>query len=168
MTPVFLPPYFCRTTWRCCCRMRNVLNPDRGPGAPSRRERSPLCITTATGGHLPLCCRTSPWSRRSVLRRDAQPLPHRPGPDSQPVLLLRLRPPAAHCGDGGCDLARPLPDGRSGPSLPKRLQHTIDARLLRAVNIRHPAGLTLPRRPPCICQAACRVNLLAVGDVGAL
>ena len=24
------------------------------------------------------------------------------------------------------------------PSLPKRLQHTIDARLLRAVNIRHP------------------------------
>lgn len=41
------------------------------------------------------------------------------------------------------------------PSLPKRLQHTIDARLLRRLTSATPAGLTLPRRPPCICQAAC-------------
>lgn len=41
------------------------------------------------------------------------------------------------------------------PSLPKRLQHTIDARLLRAVNIRHPRWADFTKRPPCICQAAC-------------
>ena len=41
------------------------------------------------------------------------------------------------------------------PSLPKRLQHTIDARLLRAVNIRHPRWADFTKAPPCICQAAC-------------
>ena len=33
------------------------------------------------------------------------------------------------------------------PSLPKRLQHTIDARLLRAVNIRHPRWADFTKAP---------------------
>lgn len=55
--------------------------------------------------------------------------------------------------------------GVPAPALPKRIQRTIDARLLRAVNIRHPRWTEFAApaiRPP----ARARVNLLAVGDVG--
>ena len=56
--------------------------------------------------------------------------------------------------------------GTSVPALPRRIQRSIDARLLRAVNIRHPRWeelLAPARRQPV---GKCRVNLLAVGDVG--
>ena len=52
------------------------------------------------------------------------------------------------------------------PSLPKRLQHTIDARLLRAVNIRHPRWADFTKAPAMHLPSRLRVNLLAVGDVG--
>lgn len=52
------------------------------------------------------------------------------------------------------------------PSLPKRLQHTIDARLLRAVNIRHPRWADFAKVPVMQLPSHLRVNLLAVGDVG--
>ena len=56
--------------------------------------------------------------------------------------------------------------GTAVPALPRRIQRSIDARLLRAVNIRHPRWeelLAPARRQPV---GKCRVNLLAVGDVG--
>ena len=52
------------------------------------------------------------------------------------------------------------------PALPKRVQHTIDARLLRAVNIRHPRWRDFARLPDKQPSGRRRVNLLAVGDVG--
>ena len=52
------------------------------------------------------------------------------------------------------------------PALPKRVQHTIDARLLRAVNIRHPRWRDFVRLPDKQPSGRRRVNLLAVGDVG--
>ena len=52
------------------------------------------------------------------------------------------------------------------PSLPKRLQHTIDARLLRAVNIRHPRWADFAAAPGIQPPGRRRINLLAVGDVG--
>ena len=52
------------------------------------------------------------------------------------------------------------------PSLPKRLQHTIDARLLRAVNIRHPRWADFTKASAMHLPSRLRVNLLAVGDVG--
>ncbi|MFR6041459.1 MAG: hypothetical protein ACLUHL_08755 [Dysosmobacter welbionis] len=96
-----------------------------------------------------------PWSRRSV-----------PPQGAQPFLIDRdpIRSRSSFCVSDPRQLTAETEDvtwldpSRMGvpvPSLPKRLQHTIDARLLRAVNIATPAGLTLPRRPPCICQAAC-------------
>ena len=56
--------------------------------------------------------------------------------------------------------------GTAVPALPRRIQRSIDARLLRAVNIRHPRWEELldpARRQPVGKR---RVNLLAVGDVG--
>ena len=56
--------------------------------------------------------------------------------------------------------------GVPSPVLPRRFQHSIDARLLRAVNIRHPrweAFAHLFELPP---PSRRRVHLLAVGDVG--
>ena len=50
--------------------------------------------------------------------------------------------------------------------LPKRIQHTIDARLLRAVNIRHPRWAEFAMAPSMQLPPRVRVNLLAVGDVG--
>ena len=56
--------------------------------------------------------------------------------------------------------------GVSIPALPKRIQHTIDARLLRAVNIRHPRWRDFAKMPDQQPSGRRRVNLLAVGDVG--
>ncbi len=70
-------------------RMRNVLQPDPAPGAPSRRKE-PLCTTTATGrSSSPLCCRTSPWSRRSVPPRG------RPASSSSTGTRFAAGPPSA-------------------------------------------------------------------------
>ena len=54
--------------------------------------------------------------------------------------------------------------GVSVPPLPRRFQHSIDARLLRAVNIRHPRWAE--SAAPALQPGRVRVNLLAVGDVG--
>ena len=56
--------------------------------------------------------------------------------------------------------------GVAAPALPKRIQHTIDARLLRAVNIRHPRWTDFAAAPGIQPPGRLRVNLLAVGDVG--
>ena len=56
--------------------------------------------------------------------------------------------------------------GVPAPVLPKRIQHTIDARLLRAVNIRHPRWAEFAMAPSMQLPPRVRVNLLAVGDVG--
>ena len=56
--------------------------------------------------------------------------------------------------------------GVSAPALPKRIQHTIDARLLRAINIRHPRWADFAKAPTMQLPGRLRVNLLAVGDVG--
>ena len=52
--------------------------------------------------------------------------------------------------------------GVPAPVLPKRIQHTIDARLLRAVNIRHPRWAEFAMAPSMQLPPRVRVNLLAV------
>ena len=52
------------------------------------------------------------------------------------------------------------------PALPRRLQHSIDARLLRAVNIRHPRWEAFTHLSELRPSSRRRVHLLAVGDVG--
>ena len=56
--------------------------------------------------------------------------------------------------------------GVAAPALPKRILHTIDARLLRAVNIRHPRWTDFAAAPGIQPPGRLWVNLLAVGDVG--
>ena len=56
--------------------------------------------------------------------------------------------------------------GVAAPALPKRIQRTIDARLLRAVNIRHPRWADFAAAPDIQPPGRRRINLLAVGDVG--
>ena len=56
--------------------------------------------------------------------------------------------------------------GVSAPPLPRRIQRSIDARLLRAVNIRHPRWEEYLTPSDRHAAGKRRVNLLAVGDVG--
>ena len=56
--------------------------------------------------------------------------------------------------------------GVAPPALPRRIQHTIDARLLRAVNFRHPRWADFAKASPLPPPGRQRVHLLAVGDVG--
>ena len=56
--------------------------------------------------------------------------------------------------------------GISLPLLPRRIQNGIDARLLQAVNIRHPRWKELIRGPALQPGGKRRIHLLAVGDVG--
>ena len=51
------------------------------------------------------------------------------------------------------------------PTLSRRIQRRISTRTLRAVNIQHPKWQSI-LEPPGTHAAKCRVNLLAVGDVG--
>ena len=51
------------------------------------------------------------------------------------------------------------------PPLPESILRRIDSRTLRAVNVRHPGWQHFLTSPP-IQPTRCRVNLLAVGDVG--